>query len=265
MQTIDPYQVTPLPEETPNTKNKSMMKYLKYAGIVLGAVLLIVGLGFAGYYYGTKQNAEKPANETTNTSNQTQNTNESAANDNSTNEKAKSTTYTYKTFSFEYPDTWNVFDSKSNPDFFTENNLDIYDFGVIAQQEDYMLFFAINDTQNLHGGGIFLTSDEEETFKSVRTKLSIQGEEFYLGKEHFLLSNLTSEDATLPVNQSTLEQFQAKKVTNDNGTFNGYTETIEKGSYDYLIEKIYSGTSSNVLTPEAVQQEMVDILETIKW
>lgn len=265
METLDPYKVNPADGTTIPMQKKSMNMYLKYGIIFLVCLLVVLGLGFLGYYYGTNQ-----ATNTTNNNESNNLTSSDIPNSTSDEDLAGDTTiktYTYRTFSFKYSEPWTVFDSDTNAKFFTDNNLDIYKHGVIAQNDEYMIFFGIDTTENTSAEGIFLNESDEEKFKTERTKLMIEDKEFYLGNEHILISTLSNPEAETPLltNVANLAEYVAKKVTNDQGTFNGYNEVIKRGDLAIFVTKIYSGTSSNVLTPEEIQNQIIEILQTISW
>lgn len=263
METIDPYKVNPADGTTIPAQKKSMNIYLKYGIIFLVCLLIVVGLGFFGFYYGTQQttstNTESTSDLNTNTTNPVE--------EDTKTETETTKTYTYQSFSFKYSDPWTVFDSDTNAKFFTDNNLDFYKHGVIAQNDEYMIFFGIDATESTSAEGIFLTESDEEKFKTERTKLMIEGKEFYLGNEQILISILSNPQAETPLwtNVANLAEYVAKKVTNDQGTFNGYNEITKRGNLAIFVTKIYSGTSSNVLTPDDIQNQIIEILQTISW
>lgn len=241
METIDPYKVNPADGTTIPKPPKSMNSFLKYGIIFMICLLIVLGLGFLGYYYGT--------NQATNTTN-TNETNNPASSDipNSTNDEdladaTTTKTYTYQSFSFEYSDPWTVFDSDTNAKFFTDNNLDFYKHGVIAQNDEYMIFLGIDATESTSAEGIFLTESDEEKFKTERTKLMIEDKEFYLGNEQILISTLSdpNEEMPLSTNVANLSEYVSKKVTNDQGLLMVTTKLSKEVILLFLQPKFIAG------------------------
>lgn len=235
--------------------------------IIFAVVLSAIVFGFAGYYFGHQSN--KAVTQPIETDAITGTPNTSVPNQNPTVIPASSTesTYTYNTFSFSYPKTWQLFDATTNPEFFTKSSLTGFDRLVALQNGDYYLVVGI-DTQKTgaEAGGIFTSdADYQESLKN-NDEININGEKFFLWKGDTRLSYLSDPNREAGIfSLASLSEYIPNKITNQQKeTFNGYDDYIQnKNGYAYMFIKL--STNGNTITPPATQAEIKKILESIRW
>jgi len=177
------------------------------------------------------------------------------------------TTYTYNTFSISYPKTWQVYDSVTNKNFFTKNNLTGFDHLVALQNGTNYLIIGI-DTKKTGAevGGIFTSEADRQEYLKNHDEIVINGDKFFLWKGDTRLSVLTDPKREAGIYAlASLSKYVPDKVTNERKqTFNGYDDYMQmQNGSSYMVMKL--STNGNNITPAATQAEFEKVLETIHW
>jgi len=242
--------------------------YLIIGGIVLAC---FVFFGFGGYYLGKQSN--KTQNITTNT--ETPPTSAPIVSLQSTYpsitpSSSNKSTYTYGSFSFSYPKTWQLSEDTTDPSFFVQNKMmGYFDHMVLLQNGDYYFLIGI-DTYDEEGGagGIFLSDKDYLDYIKNRDEVNIQGKRFFLRKDHTSLTywNDPKREEGILVIASLSEYIPNKATNNENKTVNGYAYYIEnKNGKSYAFIKFSKTDSDGGLTPASIQSDIKGMLESIKW
>lgn len=178
---------------------------------------------------------------------------------------AAATKYTSGTFSFNYPEGWIVIDGKDNPSYFSEKGLAGFDQLIMLEKQGNYLFIGSDNSVDAEVGGIFTSDAEYQEYLQRRTPVMIGQDQFYLLKSDSAMSQLTSPDQSAGIfGIASFSEYQQNKVTNDQQqTFNGFSDYIEKNGKGYVFVKL--SDVGNVMTPEPIQSELVSILSTIQW
>jgi hypothetical protein len=258
---VQPPVSQPLPKQ-PDSKS-SQQNLLKIVIILL--VILVVIMG-AGMIY-LVQKLQKQTISQTVISNAIPTLIPSSTSTIQVDEMASTETYTYNAFSFSYPTDWNVFDTTTNAEFFNNySSLNGFDHGVVVEKGDELLFIGVNKyASGGEAGGIFLTDTEFNEWKNGRDEVMIDDGIFYLGKDHTLLENLGKSHGGIFGIASLAEYISSKQIQNGN-SYKGWEDYIQnKEGYSYIFVKLSKNDTEDSKTPANVQQEIKDILQTVKF
>jgi len=251
-----------------NQVEKNKINYLLIFGVVL-VCFFVFGVG--GYFLGKRsvQIQKNNLNDTRfpTTTPEVSNQNPYFPPENQSNDKL---TYTYGSFSFSYPKTWQLSEYTTNPSFFVQNKISgSFDHLVLLQNGDYYLLIGI-DTHKAKAevGGIFVSDAEYQDYVKNRDEISIQGKRFFLWKNHTSLTQWNDPQKEVGIySLASLSEYIPNKVTNnENKTFNGYDDYIQnKNGNSYMFIKLSKTGSGDELTPASIQSDIIKILESIKW
>jgi hypothetical protein len=176
--------------------------------------------------------------------------------------------YTYGSFSFSYPKTWKVYDSNSNATFFKTHSLEWFKHAVVLEKNSFLLLIGINQYEpGWEIGGSFLNDKEYEDYKAASDELIIEGNIYFLRKNHTCLGFFTgSEKPSIWGIASLSEYIPDLHINNPNLREDGWSDYIQnKRGYSYVFVKFSKGNETNATTPEFIQNDIKSILETIHW
>lgn len=170
-------------------------------------------------------------------------------------------TFTYKNFSFTYPNSWKFLSKDIDNNFPLKDRL-IFDEKIIAIEKDGIyLIVNISKEGQLEAGGIFITDKDYNDFINEKNEVAIDEKTFYLAKNHPSLSVLKDAHSG-PAVWGALSEYIPSKSTGSGNIFRGYEQIIKKNGYMYNI--IVVGQQEEK-TPTEIQTSIIQILESIKW
>jgi hypothetical protein len=179
-----------------------------------------------------------------------------------------SSTYKYGTFSFSYPNSWTLTENTTNPQFFSQNNLSGFDHMVLLQNGDFYLLIGI-DTHNTGAqvGGIFTPDADYQNYLASRDQIKIGSETFLLSKDHTSLTDWNGPGREAGIyGLASLAKYVPNKVTNQQGqTFNGSDDYFQENGNSYMFIKLSKTGTGAIPTPTSTQNDIISILESIKW
>jgi len=184
------------------------------------------------------------------------------------NTNSDSSTYKFGTFSFSYPTTWKLSEKTTDPSFFNRNNLTGFDHMTLLQNGDYYLLLGIDTHKTgLEVNGIFTSDLDYRDYLKNRDQITIQGEKFFLWKDHTSLEQWNNPGRESGIAAlASLSKYIPNKITNQqNQTFNGYDDYFQNNGNYYMFIKLSKTGSSNDITPVSIQNDIVNILNSIKW
>jgi hypothetical protein len=201
---------------------------------------------------------------------------ESDSKDTSSNEEEGETVVTLpegmcEDFSMKVPTDWDFYNSIDNKNYITSLGFTVTDndqkYIMLLEKDVYTVYIGSIVTETSpKSGGIFSDDEELEEFKEEHTVVSIDGEEYYLPNKHTPLSNLTDPNIHGGVIfSSAMENITEDGVVNEQGTvYDARTTDLYQKPCNYIISKFAEVEERGETDPE-IQQEIVDILETITW
>jgi hypothetical protein len=171
-------------------------------------------------------------------------------------------TFKYMNFSISYPESWTFLDRSTNDNFPLKERLSIYESGkvVALNKEGIYLIVAIEEETEGGAGGIFIDDEDYNNFISNRDKVIIGNTMFYLSRTHSAIGVL-QESHSGPYEWSSLTEFIPSKST-PSGIYRGYEDIIKRNGYAYNFIVVSENADS---TPTKIQNEIISILETIRW
>jgi hypothetical protein len=172
--------------------------------------------------------------------------------------------FNYESFSIGFPDDWTLVDMSVDGYFPLRERLSpLYGSGkVIALEKDGLyLIITIEMDGGGSAGGIFLDDQEYDKFVSDKDELVIGGTTFFLGRSHLSISDLLDTDSG-PYAWSALAEYIPEVETQSGEVYKGYENVIRRNGflYNFIVVSDDSGNTSWQL-----QQEMLDIIESIEW
>jgi hypothetical protein len=174
--------------------------------------------------------------------------------------------YSYGTFSFSYPKTWKLIDSKMDNSFFANNKIDIFDHMILLQKDGHYFVVGIdNPTQGAQVGGAISAGPAYEEFMRKNDEVSILGQKYYLSKAQTPLSSVNDPNSSAGVWSfaSFAKIFPNQTVKNNLGpNYDGLEYYFTEGQNTYAFLKL---SDSSYLTPASIQSDLLLILESIVW
>lgn len=175
--------------------------------------------------------------------------------------------YNYGTFTFSYPKTWKLTENTTDSSFFNQNKISGFGHMILLQNGDFYLLITIDTPPSgAEVGGLFISDDDYKEYLNNYDQIAIQGNKFFLWKNHTSLTNWNDPNREAGVySLASLSKYIPNKVANNNQgkSFNGYDQYFQEGESSYMFIKLSKAVSG--VTPYSIQSDLQGILESIKW